>query len=70
MLKNTKMMNTYERKKESLEMNNPEGKMQSNNKSIKVENKDRGNGAKSWKAFVSNISFKGKMFLILLLLHM
>ena len=26
MLKNTKMMNTYERKKESLEMNNPEGK--------------------------------------------
>ena len=34
-------------KKESLEMNNPEGKMQSNNKSIKVENKDRGNGAKS-----------------------
>lgn len=56
-------------KKESLEMNNPEGKMQSNNKSIKVENKDRGNGAKSWKAFVSNISFKWKMFLILLLLH-
>ena len=60
MLKNTKMMNTYERKKESLEMNNPERKMQSNNKSIKVENKDRGNGAKSWKAFCFKYQFQGE----------
>ena len=42
--------------------------MQSNNKSIKAENKDRGNDAKSWKPFVSHVSFKGKMSFILLLL--
>ena len=63
-------MNAHEGKiKESLEMNNREGKIQSTNKLIKAENKDRGNDTKSRKPFVSHVSFKWKMFLILLLLY-